>query len=67
MEKLAFIRLNGLPPGLSINRTIYKNTKDCASHFVHIGRNLQATLITVDRSLSSIKALQRFLNWSIYM
>ena len=35
---------------------------DCVSHFLHIGRNLKANLIAVDRNLSSNEALPCFLN-----
>ena len=54
VDKLAFKRLNGPPPGLSVDRRIYKSALalmfkgDYASHFLHIGRNVKAALIVVN-------------------
>ena len=67
VDKLAFIRLNGPPLGFSL-KWIYNSALalmfkgDYASHFLHIDRNLKATLIVVDRILSSNEALPNFLN-----
>ena len=67
VDKLAFIRLNGPPLGFSLkwiynSALAFKFKGDYASHFLHIDRNLKATLIVVDRILSSNEALPNFLN-----
>ena len=47
VDKLTFVRLNGPPPGLSLNRKICKSALalmfkgDYATYFWHIGRNLK--------------------------
>ena len=58
VDQLAFLKLNGPPPGSLKNRKMYKTALnllfkgDCASHFLHLGRDLQTTSLVVDRILN---------------
>ena len=60
VDKLTFIRLNGPPPGIYKSALVLMFKGDCTSHFLHIGRNLKATLIVVDRILSSNERITMF-------
>ena len=63
VDKLVFIRLSGPYPGLSLELTkVHWLWCLNASHFLHIGSNLKAISIVVDRMLSSNEALPCFLN-----
>ena len=60
VEKLAFIRLNGQPPGIYKSALALTFKGDYASHFLHIGRNVKTTLIVLDRILSSNERITVF-------
>ena len=67
VDKLVFLRLNGPPPGLLQNKKLFKSALclmfkgDFSSHFLHIGRNLNATSLVIDRIRNADDALPCFL------
>ena len=67
VDKLVFLRLNGPPPGLLQNKKLFKSALclmfkgDFSSHFLHIGRNLNATSLVIDRIHNADDALPCFL------
>ena len=66
VDKLVFIRLNGPPPGLLQNKKLFKSALclmfkgDFSSHFLHIGRDLKATSLVIDRISNTDNALPCF-------
>ena len=59
VDKLAFIRLNGPPPGCIKNRKLLKTAlnlmykSDYAPHVLYMGRNLKTTPVVVERILNA--------------